>query len=373
MDTLVRTAPRAVVLAASVHCRDSGYPVVQRFVTGSRVPQSMSRATTGDPVVILRQDLLAIRHTAQPPHVVLALSGELDVLPFLVELWRPRIGASALDDHYDPAPVVAGIDPAAFLADLSCVHRAARLWDGGDHSTALTPAEIAARRVEAGDCLIMQASPSPADRRAEGAAALAHHLNPSATLVNDPRQPAPKAELLPPSFLRPVPDALEEWKARLEPVTALRPHPRTDHGVESVQWRARRPLHPERLADALPTVMAGVLRSRGHLWMSSRPEAVVTWRSAGGHLELQEAGHWLELDAESVWRAASPQRRTLASWFWHDYYGERRNEITFIGTDLDRDRLRSALDAALLDDTELSLGADGWAGFADPLLGDQPH
>ncbi|MGA5560584.1 GTP-binding protein [Streptomyces platensis] len=372
VDQLVRAAPRAVVLSASVHCRDSGYPVVQRFVTGAGVSQPMPRAATGNPVVILRQDLLALRRTVDAPHIVLALSDDLDLLPFLVELWRPRIGASALGDYYAPAPVLAGIDSAAFLAELGCVHRAARLWDGTDHTSALTQAEIAARRVEAADGLIVPRSPDSADRRAGGVAVLARHLNPSATLVNASRQPEPGREL-PPSFLRPAPDAPEEWRARLEPVNASHSCPAADQGVSSVVWQTRRPLNPERLADALPTVMAGVVRSRGHLWLSSKPEAVVTWRSAGAHLELREADRWLESATESAWRTASPQRRTMASWFWHDCYGERRNDIVFTGTDLDRDRLCSALDAALLSDAELSLGSDGWADFPDPLLGDLPR
>ncbi|MFF7230824.1 GTP-binding protein [Streptomyces sioyaensis] len=372
----MRSSPvDAVVLAASIHCRDAGYPAVQRFVTGPEVPQSvsqpMARVATGDPVVILRQDLLAIRRTVRPPHLVLALPDELDLLPFLVELWRPRAGASALGDHYVPAPIVTGLDPAAFLAELGCVHRAARLWDGTEHTSPLTPAEIAARRVEAAQGVIVPAQPSSTDRRTDGVAALAHHLSPSATLVQVAQQPQTAAEL-PLSFLRPVPDALEEWRARLEPVTVAPARPGTDLGVTSVVWRARRPLHPERLADALPTVMAGVVRGRGHLWLASRPAAVVTWRSAGPHMELHEADRWLEPGDESAWRGASPQRRTLASWFWHDYYGERHNALTFTGADLNRDRLCSALDAALLDDRELSLGWDGWAAFPDPLLGDVP-
>ncbi|UQX04546.1 GTP-binding protein [Streptomyces sp. RerS4] len=40
-------------------------------------------------------------------------------------------------------------------------------------------------------------------------------------------------------------------------------------------WRSRRPC-PERLADALGEVMVDVLRSRGHLWIAGRLDAVVT-------------------------------------------------------------------------------------------------
>ncbi|MCT9081336.1 GTP-binding protein [Streptomyces fulvoviolaceus] len=140
-------------------------------------------------------------------------------------------------------------------------------------------------------------------------------------------------------------------------------------GAETVLWRARRPLHPGRPADALPVVMRGVVRGRGHLWLCSRPDSVVTWRAAGAHLELREADRWLEAADAGAWEAASPQRRTLASWFWGDHYGERRTEILLTGIGLDGPAIRDALEAALLTDAEPTLGRDGWAAVQDPLLG----
>ncbi|WP_381556056.1 hypothetical protein [Streptomyces eurythermus] len=105
-------------------------------------------------------------------------------------------------------------------------------------------------------------------------------------------------------------------------------------------------------------------------WLASRPAAGVTWRSAGGHLEIREADRWLEAPASPAWEAAFPQRRTLACWFWDEYYGERRNEIAFTGAGLGLDRIAGALVSALLTGGELSLGAGGWRVMHDPLLGD---
>ncbi|WP_348534106.1 hypothetical protein [Kitasatospora sp. MAA19] len=46
--------------------------------------------------------------------------------------------------------------------------------------------------------------------------------------------------------------------------------------------------------------------------------------------------------------------------------GARRHELLFIGADLDRDRLRAPLDAALLDDGELALGPEAWRRLPRP-------
>ncbi|MFJ3950946.1 GTP-binding protein [Streptomyces sp. Je 1-4] len=373
VNQAMRLSPHTVVLAVSIqHTTEGEYPTVQRFVSGNdpRLRDTAPLSATGNPAVILRQDLLSLKRAAGRPHVTLALPTELDVLPFLVELWRTRIGSSSLEDHYEPAPILVGVDPASFVADIGCVHRTVRLWNESARNDPLTPAEVAARQIEAADALVFPGPATSNGHRAAGVAALASQLNSHALLVRP--KGADDAEVeLPPSLVQPAAHGIaDEWRSRLEPVTVPRSRRSSDQGVNSVLWRARRPLHPERLADALGTVMRGVVRSRGHLWLSSRPDSVVTWCSAGPHLELREAGFWLEAGAQHAWDAVSPQRRTLASWFWHDYYGERRNEITFTGIDLDAQRIRSTLAAALLTDAELSLGRDGWISTPDPLLSD---
>ncbi|MFD3335976.1 GTP-binding protein [Streptomyces sp. NPDC058700] len=120
--------------------------------------------------------------------------------------------------------------------------------------------------------------------------------------------------------------------------------------MSSFAWRARRPLHPGRLAEAVGDVMLGVLRSRGP------------------HLDVRESDRWLEEFDLRAWEAASAQRRTLACWLWDDYYGERRSEIRFTGPGLDVERITGALDGALITDAELSLGRTVWSEWPDPLF-----
>ncbi|MEV0219701.1 GTP-binding protein [Streptomyces sp. NPDC050704] len=370
VEQLLRLSPRAVPLAVSIQGQETGYPVVQRFLSGADASvREAAWSAKGDPVVILRQDLMSLRRSAGPVHVVLALPGDIDVLPFLVELWRARVASGSLGDYYEPALVVVGVEPSSFMVDVGCVHQAVRLWSGGERGEALSPAEAAVRQVEAADVLLV---PDPAGgngEQASVAAALASQLNPRARLVTPPDMDGAWPEL-PASLVRAAPGGAEgEWRARLEPVTVPAVRYGAGPGVETVLWRARRPLHPGRLAAALPTAMRGVVRGRGHLWLCSRPDSVVSWRSAGAYLELREADRWLRQADARAWQAASPQRRALASWFWDDYYGERRNEITLTGISLDEPEIRSVLDTALLTDAELSLGQEGWTTVPDPLLG----
>jgi G3E family GTPase len=370
LDLLRRVSPDALVLSVSVHSDEAGrHPIVQRFAVGGdeRQRASLSQGATGDPAVIIRQDLGAIARAATCPHVVVALPDNVDALPFLAELWRTPLGRTPLSDHYDLAPLAVGVDPGRLLSDLRCVHRAAHVFGDRPHAVPRTVAEAAARQVEAAQVLVLRDGRAEDDGRRAGSRALLAHLNPSALVLLD-------AEDRDGTLLTALTRPDSGWAAagpadRLDVVAPVVRRRGIDHGVASVLWRSRRPLHPERLAESLPRIMPAVVRSRGHLWVAPHPDAVISWRSVGRHLELREAGRWLRDGDTAAWRAASPQRRTLASWYWDDYYGERRNEIVFTGAELDQNRLRAALDAAVLDDGELALGVDHWTRLPDPLLG----
>lgn len=368
---LSRRHPTAVTLSVSIHTATTGrYPVVQRLMTpdgpDTNVEVNVSSGTTGDPTVILRQDLIALRRARKDVHVLLTLPQEVDTLPFLLQLWRSRIGADSLEDHYDCAPVLAAVDPLVFLKDVTDVRRAERLWEGAERSEPFTAAETAVRQIEAANTLIM-AMDTPSDSRpAEGAAAVARHLNPSARIADLGQLPTDDTALT--GRWSPK-DARESWASSMEAVTSLSSPPDPHHlSVSSLVWHARRPLHPGRLAEALGDVMFGVLRSRGHLWLANRPDAVINWRSAGPHLDMRETDRWLEESDARAWQAASTQRRTLACWFWDDHFGERRSEIRFTGPGIDAERITGALDAALVTDAELSLGRASWSGWTDPLF-----
>ncbi|MFD4761826.1 GTP-binding protein [Streptomyces sp. NPDC058439] len=186
------------------------------------------------------------------------------------------------------------VDLAPFMADIGCVHRAVRLWNDWDRTAPLTQAEAAVRQVESADVLYVPAGEGADRRYASGVASLVEQVNGTASLRDssgDGRH-----------LVRPLPtDFGEQWLARLDPVVMPGIRRGTAHSVQSVLWRYRRPAHPQRLADALTAAMRGVVRRRGHLRLSSRPDSVATWRSAGAHLELREADRWLEPEEARAW------------------------------------------------------------------------
>lgn len=52
---------------------------------------------------------------------------------------------------------------------------------------------------------------------------------------------------------------------------------------------------------------------------------------------------------------------------WDPVWGDRCQQLVWIGIHMDEAELRRMLDACLLTDEEMAMGPDGWAAFDDPL------
>ncbi|KAA9399505.1 GTP-binding protein [Haloarcula sp. CBA1130] len=125
-------------------------------------------------------------------------------------------------------------------------------------------------------------------------------------------------------------------------------HPEDVYGVTSFTYRRRRPFHPGRLADVLRDLPQGVVRSKGTVWLAGND----------CHVVVGQAGPSVRAEAQGPWIASLPEverdmyRSNRPELDWHDEHGDRRTELVFIGTEYDEDALRTALDDALVTDTE---------------------
>ncbi|HEX6347572.1 ribosome hibernation factor-recruiting GTPase MRF [Umezawaea sp.] len=127
-----------------------------------------------------------------------------------------------------------------------------------------------------------------------------------------------------------------------------------DGSVGTVHFTDRRPFHPERLHEALDVLLDGVVRTRGRLWVASRPDMALWLESAGGGLRIGDAGPWLA--AVDDWSDVEPERRARASLEWDPYYGDRAQDLVVIVHEASTAEIEATLRAALLTDDELAGG-----------------
>ncbi|KAI1338233.1 putative cobalamin synthesis protein [Xylariaceae sp. FL0016] len=107
-------------------------------------------------------------------------------------------------------------------------------------------------------------------------------------------------------------------------------------------------------AKMASATFAPLLRSKGFLWLATRPKYYGEWSQAGVMLTISGGELWrCEVD-ESEWPQDQEHHKILEKDFQGEW-GDRRQEIVFIGQKMrsgGEKRLRDALDSCLLDDQE---------------------
>ncbi|MBM4009126.1 MAG: GTP-binding protein [Planctomycetes bacterium] len=139
-----------------------------------------------------------------------------------------------------------------------------------------------------------------------------------------------------------------------------------EYGISSFVYRARVPFHPKRLAALLRRGLKGVVRSKGFFWLATRMRECGSWAQAGSSLTVGRAGMWYATLPRSQWEGVGG----LADWVksnWQEPFGDRRQEIVFIGAGMDREALVRDFDACLLTAKEFAEGPKAWVRFEDPF------
>lgn len=130
-----------------------------------------------------------------------------------------------------------------------------------------------------------------------------------------------------------------------------------EYGIGSFVYRSTKPFDPERFWKFVQhDFPSQIIRSKGLFWLASRPDQALIWGQAGGSLKADSAGVW--------WSSMPFEKRTQFIGFlenqeaieenWDAKLGDRKNEIVFIGQEMDMAVIISMLDDCLTTDKEMT-------------------
>lgn len=136
-----------------------------------------------------------------------------------------------------------------------------------------------------------------------------------------------------------------------------------EYGISSFVYRRARPFHPDRLAGFMGDWPEEVVRAKGLVWIAAKADLAASLSQAGPSIQFGPAGRWLasfsEEEQQEVFRSEPEILRR-----WDQVWGDRLNEIVFIGIDMNRPKVEKWLDRCLLTEEEMNLN---WAVFHNPL------
>lgn len=127
------------------------------------------------------------------------------------------------------------------------------------------------------------------------------------------------------------------------------PQPQARHeenyGITSFVYEARRAFAQDKFVALIEGGLpAGLWRAKGFFWLAEQPADIGFLSIAGGSVRREWVGTWAAALRESgiVTDAEIPAAARLK---WSEPYGDRRQELVFIGTGLDVAAWRAKLDA----------------------------
>ena len=142
-----------------------------------------------------------------------------------------------------------------------------------------------------------------------------------------------------------------------------------EYGISSFVFRSQKPFHPERFWNYLNAdYPSGIIRGKGLFWLASRPNEALNFSQAGGSSRLERAGvWWCSMPfSQRMQYTSFLHNRELIEDRWSKQWGDRMNELVFIGQDVDKEKMINDLQHCLLQDHEQYL-FDNHIRFEDPF------
>jgi G3E family GTPase len=276
------------------------------------------------------------------------------------------------DEHGDSLNDVARIDTMVTVVDalnlLDDYHsadflaqRGATAGEGDERSLAALLCE----QIEFADVVVVSKTDLVTVAQLADVKAVIRALNPTAELVYARRGQVPLQKILGTGkFDLEKASAMAGWARELAGIHT----PETEeYGIANFVLRSRLPLHPQRFDGFLDQPFAGLIRAKGYVWLASRPDWAVAYSRAGKVASAEPVGHWWAASDRGNWPAEGHADRREIEAIWQEPYGDRVNELVFIGQAMDRAAIERAFHACLLTERELAAGPTAWARLADPF------
>ena len=343
---------------------------VQRDVTLNRSEEKLVEMSNGCICCTLREDLLEevgkLAKEGRFDYLLIESTGISEPLPVAETFTFRDENEQSLADIARLDTMVTVVDGMNFLLDYQAAESLASRGEtlGEEDERSIT--DLLIEQIEFADVILISKIDLISSREREELMAILERLNAQAEIIPMVMGEVPLNKILNTGrfdFERAAqaPGWLQELRGEHVPETE-------EYGIASTAYRARRPFHPQRFFDFIdrPWVNGKLLRSKGFFWLASKRQDAGSWSQAGGLMRHGFAGRWWRFVPKSQWPQDEESVAAIMA-NWQLSTGDCRQELVFIGQNIDFVQMRTELDACLLNDEEMALGVEGWRQLPDPF------
>ena len=331
----------------------------------SHTTETLVELSNGCICCTLRDDLLTeVRRLAEAgryDYLLIEGTGIAEPRPVAATFsFRDENGVS-LSDFAKLDTMVTVVDAASLLADYSSadlLRDRGLQRDGEDRRTLI---DLLVDQIEFADVVVINKISDATEEILAEVRKTVAALNPDARQVETDFGKVALASILDTGLF-------DEAKAAAHPLWHKELYSPGDHvpeteeyGVTSFVYRTRRPFDPTRFRAFLDEPWPGVIRAKGHVWLATRPRHVGLMSAAGTQRRCEPMGLWWAAVPRQDWPSHQQFREQIER-RWHSAWGDRRQELVFIGVDMDETSVRTALDDCLA-----SSDPRDWSALKDPF------
>lgn len=342
--------------------------LVAQSASLSRVDEQLVEMSNGCICCTLRDDLLReVRQLAEQgrfDYLLIESTGISEPMPVAATFSFVDETGVSLSDVARLDTMVTVVDGEKFLEDYLSLEdlrdRELQLSEEDERNIA----DLLIDQIEFANVLIVNKVDRMEPAAVDQLRAILQTLNPEATILTAERgRVEPRLILATGLFDEEKASEAAGWIKELQGVHT----PETEeYGITSFVYRARRPFHPQRLNEALEEGWENVLRAKGMMWIASKDDLAGHYAQAGNCVGVEPVRRWYAASPREEWPEDEATLEALAK-DWHPEYGDRMQEIVFIGAGMDQVAIELALNGCLLTDSELEQGPSVWAAYADPF------
>tara|TARA_A100000164_G_scaffold158995_1_gene140996 strand:+ start:3431 stop:4651 length:1221 start_codon:yes stop_codon:yes gene_type:complete len=344
--------------------------IVQNEVSLNRSEEKLVEMSNGCICCTLREDLLEevtkLAEEKRFDYLVIESTGISEPLPVAETFTFADENGASLSDVASLDTMVTVVDAVNFLKDYD---EAKDLQDTGEslgEDDARSVTDLLVEQVEFADVILISKTDIAKTSEIDRLTAILKTLNTRAKILPIEKGQVQVSQVLDTgkfSFeeAQKAPGWLKEMRGEHVPETE-------EYGIGSFVYEARRPFNPEKFYQFLHTTerFGKLIRSKGYFWLATRPRFAGQWSQAGGIAHYGFGGmFWMAVPRDN-WPKDSESLNAINQ-LWVEPFGDMRQELVFIGQNLDQRGITKTLDACLLTEEEVLQGKDYWIKLEDPF------
>jgi G3E family GTPase len=341
----------------------------------ARTREALVEMTNGCICCTLREDLLkevrALAEAGRFDSLVIESTGISEPLPVAATFSFEDENGDSLSDVARLDTMVTVVDAAHLLRDYSSqdlLKDRGKMADEGDERSLV---QLLVEQIEFADVIAINKASAVSAEQLRIVRQLCASLNADARIVTCDHGRVDLGDVIDTRLFDP--DRAEQhplWAKELYGFAGHRPETE-EYGIENFVYRARVPFDPAKFHDFVTRSWPGVVRAKGHFWLATRPDHMGELAQAGAQTTTALLGRWWAAVPSERW----PSGDAFDQWVrpkWDPVWGDRRQELVFIGIGMDERQLRADLDGCLLRTSAFTPAL--WRDLPDPFpsWGPQP-